>query len=108
MSGKRSSHSARVEKCKQDENGDGIEDTDEKQPCGWYFDDDGVIHDPDKRAVFGDYDLQGVYLNNKLIETNAHTEEGLARLRRSTTPSIPRGPTRSTASAWSTRFRSSG
>jgi hypothetical protein len=42
--------------------------------CGWYLDKDGVLRDEKKRAVFGDYDLQGVYKGNELLDTNDSKE----------------------------------
>jgi hypothetical protein len=38
--------------------------------CGWYLDNKGVVRDEKKRAVFGDYDMQGVYKGKELVDTN--------------------------------------
>jgi len=48
-----------------------------KSFCGWYLDNKGVLRDEKKRAVYGDYDLQGVYKGTKLLDTN-DTNEGKA------------------------------
>jgi hypothetical protein len=41
-----------------------------REHCGWYLDNHGVLRDAKKRAVYGDYDLQGIYDKRTLLDTN--------------------------------------